>query len=127
MKTVIVFKIFLFFFLVGCKKNAPIDDHQIYKTQKDLQYLAMCVDAYVVQNGKMPDSLFSATLEFKGQIPENWKKIGRAVDTWGAPYKISKTSKGFQISSFGKNRLDENGSGDDIVINKYVIIEEQTE
>jgi hypothetical protein len=115
---IFILELWVLFFLMGCNGKKSTGNHTEYAARKDLQFLAMCVDAYVLKNGEFPKSLFLATMVFEDQTPEHWKISKKAIDPWGSPYHMFANSESFQIRSFGANRLDDSGQGDDIYINK---------
>jgi hypothetical protein len=99
----------------GCRKKASPEETLEYEAKKELQYLSMCFDVYFENYRRIPTTAYEATAEFAELIPESWKNAEKAFDPWGSTYRFSATEEGFRIWSPGPNRIDEKGSGDDLI------------
>ena len=71
------------------------------------------LDLYEIDHGSYPDNLDVLTEKVDGKGPYLKKK---AIDPWGHPYKYvyPGTHGDYDLYSFGKDGVDNNGEGDDV-------------
>jgi general secretion pathway protein G len=76
--------------------------------------ISSALDLYEIDHGSYPDNL-DVLLEKKEWKGPYLKK--KAIDPWGHPYKyVSPGAHGdYDLYSFGKDGVDNNGEGDDII------------
>ncbi len=82
--------------------------------QADIEVnIASGLDLYEVDNGSFPDNL-EILLEKKDRKGPYLKK--RPIDPWGHPYKYVHPGVhgDYDLYSFGKDGVDNNGEGDDL-------------
>ena len=75
--------------------------------------IASALDLYEIDNGSYPESLDTLMEKKEGKGPYLKK---RAIDPWGHPYKYvyPGTHGDYDLYSFSKDGVDNNGEGDDI-------------
>ena len=75
--------------------------------------ISSALDLYEIDHGSYPDNL-DVLMEKKDGNGPYLKK--RAIDPWGHPYKYvyPGTHGDYDLYSFGKDGVDNNGEGDDI-------------
>ena len=75
--------------------------------------ISSALDLYEIDNGSYPDNL-DVLMEKKDGKGPYLKK--RAIDPWGHPYKYvyPGTHGDYDLYSFGKDGVDNNGEGDDV-------------
>lgn len=84
------------------------------QTQTSLMGLSMGIQMFQVQNdGKAPASL----AELKGDGPSEQGTIKELItDGWGRAFKYSNEGGKVRVWSIGANGIDENGEGDDLLL-----------
>lgn len=103
-----------------------ISDAPRARAKNDVVQLKVAMTAFITEYGKQPEKVASRLLDClsganerkivfielpKKQINEN----GVFVDPWGSPYQFGyNMDDGTWAYSFGKNRIDEGGRGDDV-------------
>ena len=99
----------LTFFIVllsfGCSKSNDVDDNKDYLTS-----IASTILYFKSANGRLPESIDEA-LKFSGKV------LLHRGDIHGSPVLYHKIDdNAFLIRSYGRNRVDEKGVGDDVQI-----------
>jgi len=75
--------------------------------------IASALDLYEIDHGAYPENLEILSEKKDGKGPYLKK---RAIDPWGRPYKyvMPGTHGDYDLYSFGKDGVDNNGEGDDV-------------
>ncbi|MDD5135756.1 MAG: type II secretion system major pseudopilin GspG [Candidatus Omnitrophica bacterium] len=75
--------------------------------------IASALDLYEIDHGSYPESLDTLMEKKEGKGPYLKKS---AIDPWGHPYKYvyPGTHGDYDLYSFGKDGVDNNGEGDDV-------------
>ena len=75
--------------------------------------LASALDLYEIDHGSYPESLDALMEKKDGKGPYIKKK---PIDPWGNPYKYAAPGAhgDYDLSSFGKDGVDNSGEGDDV-------------
>jgi hypothetical protein len=113
--TVLALSIILFLFLLPAPHTEP-DCARFTATQSDLKYIALAF---------FPNE-FEVGFELREEELANLKKKGLTVlkDRWGEGFVyIGSTTNGSSkplLYSLGKNKVDDAGGKDDIVINRFI-------
>jgi len=99
----------MFLFYLG--KGARTSDTKEERTRAQLDYFEFCLEEFKKESGRYP------TMEEGLQLLTKEKR--EILDPWGSPYIYTVPSldkdKFFSLYSVGPNKIDEKGSGDDIV------------
>ena len=113
----------------GWFASVPIRHHK--KAQGDATAIFQALNAYVSEQGELPKGSFSVVCRLlRGESVEgqNLKHLdyieaegaevnakGELIDPWGNAYRISLEGK-LRVYSCGPNGVDDQGKGDDIVV-----------
>lgn len=90
------------------------------KARADIENLGIAIKMYQVDNGSYPNaSGLVSTLESGGYMEFKDEEVvsGNFVDPWRNPYQYDSDgghNSSFDIYSYGHNKIDESGGGDDI-------------
>lgn len=107
--------------VAGFILSAPLRRQR--RARHDVKELLLGLRAYEMEFGKRPDgSLAQICAALRGQNPAQEAVVesyqingaGEFVDPWGTPYQID-VKKQVRVLSFGPNRIDDQGEGDDIL------------
>ena len=86
-------------------------------THRELRFAFLELARYSDKAGRSPTSIYeAATSDPIESIPSRWKTSNRAIDPWGTPYLFLIEKNVIKVWSCGQNRKNEDGGGDDIVI-----------
>lgn len=94
-----------------------------YHAQHDVNELLLALKAYQITFGDLPQgsaaqvcTALSGRNPTKEAVVESYETnaAGEFIDPWGTPYRFS-FERNLSVSSFGPNRTDDQGRGDDIV------------
>ena len=88
--------------------------------------ISSALDLYEIDHGSYPDNLDVLMQKTDGKGPYLKK---RAIDPWGNPYKyvFPGTRGDYDLYSFGKDGVDNNGEGDDVANWEAVTKTEETQ
>ena len=102
---------------------------RLRQAKQDVDVLALALTGFAQEHQRYPQGTpahIAALLRGENVAGQNPKKLdyieagsheinaaGEFIDPWGTPYRIS-TDPAVRVYSCGPNRLDEQGSGDDI-------------
>lgn len=108
--------------LVSVRVFSYLKEAKVNKAKADLQTISNALELYRLDNGVYPstDEGLRALIE-KTESGINWRDGGYLTkrkipkDPWGEEYVYKYDGENFIIYSKGPNRIDENGSGDDVV------------
>jgi type II secretory pathway pseudopilin PulG len=103
--------------------------YRAHCARRDSRALVVALEVFVLENGDFPKGSYAdicALLRGETRNGQNPRKLdyieasvgemnaaGEFVDPWGSPYKIATEGK-LRVYSFGKNRKDDQGTGDDL-------------
>ncbi len=108
--------------IVSVRVFSYLNEAKINKAKTDLSAIANALELFRLDNGVYPptEEGLKALIE-KTSSGVNWREGGylskRSIpkDPWGEEYVYKFDGENFIIYSKGPNRIDEQGSGDDIV------------
>lgn len=108
--------------LVSVRVFSYLNEAKVNKAKADLQTISNALELYRLDNGTYPSTEegLRALIE-KTESGVNWRDGGylskKSIpkDPWGEEYVYKFDGENFSVYSKGPNRIDENGSGDDIV------------
>jgi type II secretory pathway pseudopilin PulG len=103
--------------------------NKVSQARHDVQIIALALDGFARENGDYPKGtpgeicrmLRGETvngqnpkkLDYIEAQPHELNALGEFVDPWGQPYRMS-VNGATHVYSYGPNRIDEHGAGDDI-------------
>jgi len=117
--------------VVGGFTVAHVSKHS--KARHDVQVIELALDGFAFENGGYPkgtrgeicrllrgESINGQNpkkLDYVEALPTEMNSTGEFLDPWGEPYRISVDPR-VRVYSYGPNRIDEQGGGDDIASGK---------
>ena len=115
--------------IIGFLISGPIRSHN--KAQNDANVLFQALSVYATEQGELPHGSYATICQLlrgKSVDGQNLKRLdyieaegvetnakGEIIDPWGNPFRISYDKK-LKVYSCGPNGHDDQGAGDDIVV-----------